>query len=225
MSSCDLAWKNLFFETGADKMILLAFKNPKLKPLTGKTLADVAESRGISAADAAIDLVIEDDSSVGTAYVLMTEDNVRRTIAKDWISFGSDAGAAARSDVFLESNPHPRAYGTFARVLGKYSRDQHLLSIAEGIRRMTSLPAFNTNIQYRGELTEGFFADIVVFDPNTITDHATFDDPHQYSTGVEQVFVNGVQVLENGEHTGALPGVVVRGPGWTGWPENQSGLN
>ena len=215
-------WENLFYQTGADKMILLGFKNPKLKPLAGKTLAEVAESRGISAADTAIDLVLEDDSRVGTAYVLMSEDNVRRKIGKDWISFGSDAGAPATGGVFLESRPHPRAYGTFARVLGKYSRDEHLLSLADAIRRMTSLPAFNTNIQYRGELTEGYFADVVVFDPLTISDHATFDDPHQYSTGVDHVFVNGVQVLDYGEHTGALPGQVVRGPGWTGWPENQN---
>lgn len=214
-------WENLFYQTGPEKMILLTFKNPKLKPLAGKTLAEVARSRGISAADTAIDLVLEDDSRIGTAYVLMSQDNVRRKIAKDWISFGSDAGAPATSGVFLESNTHPRAYGTFARVLGKYSRDEHLLSLADAIRRMTSLPAFNTNIQYRGELTEGYFADIVVFDPAKIDDHATFENPHQYSTGMEQVFVNGVQVLDYGEHTGALPGRVVRGPGWTGWPENQ----
>jgi N-acyl-D-aspartate/D-glutamate deacylase len=215
-------WENLFYQTGADKMILLTFKNPKLKPLAGKTLAEVARSRGISAADTAIDLVLEDDSRIGTAYILMSQDNVRRKIARDWISFGSDAGAPATSGVFLESNTHPRAYGTFARVLGKYSRDEHLLSLAEAVRRMTSLPAFNTNIQYRGELTEGYFADIVVFDPAKVDDHATFENPHQYSTGMEQVFVNGVQVLEYGEHTGALPGQVVRGPGWTGWPENQN---
>jgi len=214
-------WENLFYQTGPEKMILLTFKNPKLKPLAGKTLAEVARSRGISAADTAIDLVLEDDSRIGTAYVLMSQDNVRRKIAKDWISFGSDAGAPATSGVFLESNTHPRAYGTFARVLGKYSRDEHLLSLADAIRRMTSLPAFNTNIQYRGELTEGYFADIVVFDPAKIEDHATFENPHQYSTGMEQVFVNGVQVLDYGEPTGALPGRVVRGPGWTGWPENQ----
>ena len=215
-------WENLFYEAGADKMILLEFKNPKLKPLTGKTLAEVAESRGISAADTAIDLVLEDDSRVGTAYVLMSEDNVRRKIAKDWVSFGSDAGAPATSGVFLESSAHPRTYGTFARVLGKYSRDQRMLSLGDAIRRMTSLPAFNTNVQYRGQLTEGYFADIVVFDPRTVADHSTFENPHQYSTGVEHVFVNGVQVLKYGEHTGSFPGQVVRGPGWTGWPENRS---
>ena len=214
-------WENLFYETGPEKMILLGFKNHDLKPLAGKTLAEVAAIRGTTPADTAIDLVIEDDSRVATAYTMMSEGNVKRKIARDWISFGSDAGAPATSGVFLESNVHPRAYGTFARVLGKYSRDEHLISIADAIRRMTSLPAYNTNIQNRGQLTEGYFADIVVFDPATISDHATFEEPHQYSTGVEQVFVNGVQVLEYGEHTGAMPGRVVRGPGWTGWPENQ----
>jgi len=214
-------WENLFYETGPDKMILLGFKSQDLKPLAGKTLAEVAEMRGTTPADTAIDLVIEDDSRVSTAYTMMSEGNVKRKIGRDWISFGSDAGAPATSGVFLESNVHPRAYGTFARVLGKYSRDEHLISIADAIRRMTSLPAYNTNIQNRGQLTEGYFADIVVFDPLTISDHATFENPHQYSTGVEQVFVNGVQVLEYGEHTGATPGRVVRGPGWTGWPENQ----
>lgn len=215
------AWENLFLQTGPDKIILLGFKNKDLKPLAGRTLAEVAAERGTTPADTAIDLVIEDNSRVGAAYELMTEGNVRRKISKDWISFGSDAGAPAVSGVFLESNVHPRAYGTFARVLGKYSRDEHLISIAEAIRRMTSLPAYNTNIQDRGELTEGYFADIVVFNPATIKDHATFDEPHQYASGVEQVFVNGVQVLKDGEHTGALPGRVVRGPGWSGWPENQ----
>lgn len=214
-------WENLFLQTGPEKIILLSFKNKDLKPLAGKTLAEVAAERGTTPADTAIDLVIEDNSRVGAAYELMTEGNVRRKISKDWISFGSDAGAPAVSGVFLESNVHPRAYGTFARVLGKYSRDEHLISIAEAIRRMTSLPAYNTNIQDRGQLTEGYFADIVVFNPATIKDHATFDEPHQYASGVEQVFVNGVQVLKDGEHTGALPGRVVRGPGWSGWPENQ----
>jgi N-acyl-D-amino-acid deacylase len=222
MNSPTDEWENLFYQTGADKMILLGFKNPKLKPLAGKTLAEVAESRGISAADAAIDLVLEDDSRVGTAYVLMSEDNVRRKIGKDWVSFGSDAAAPATSGVFLESNTHPRAYGTFARVLGKYSRDEYRLSLAEAVRRMTSLPAFNTNIRDRGQLTEDYSADVVVFDPLSIADHSTFDDPHQYSTGVEQVFVNGIQVLKDGNHTGAMPGQVVRGPGWSGWLESQN---
>lgn len=219
MNSPTDEWENLFYQTGADKMTLLEFKNPKLKVLAGMTLAEVAASRGISAADTAIDLVLEDDSRVGTAYVMMSENNVQRKMAKDWISFGSDAGAPATSGVFLESNPHPRAYGTFARVLGKYSRDEYRLSLAEAIRRMTSLPAFNTNIRDRGQLTEGNFADVVVFDPLTVGDLATFDDPHQYSTGVEQVFVNGIQVLKDGNHTGAKPGQVVRGPGWSGWKE------
>jgi len=214
-------WENFFLQAGPEKMILLGFKNEELKSLTGMTLAEVAAERGTSPAETAIDLVIEDNSRVGTAYVLMSEDNVRRKMAQDWISFGSDAGAPATSGVFLKSNPHPRAYGTFARVLGKYSRDELVLSLAEAIRRMTSLPAYNTNIQYRGELTEGYFADIVVFDPAIIKDFSTFENPHQYSIGVTQVLINGVQVLRDGEHTGATPGQIVRGPGWTGWPENQ----
>jgi len=218
-------WENLFYESGPEQMILLGFKNKELKPLAGKTLAEVAEERGTSPADTAIDLVIEDDSRVATAYVLMSEGNVRRKIARDWISFGSDAGAPATSGVFLESNVHPRAYGTFARVLGKFSRDENLISLADAIRRMTSLPAYNTNIQNRGQLTKGYFADVVVFDPATIGDHASFAEPHQYATGVEQVFVNGVQVIKYGEHTGATPGQVVRGPGWTGWPENQPDIS
>jgi len=210
-------WENLFIQAGAENMILLEFKNKDLKHLTGKTLAEVAELRGTSHADTIVDLVIEDDSRVGVAYFLMSEDNVQRKMRKDWVSFGSDAGAPASAGVFLESNPHPRAYGTFARVLGKYSRDESLLSLAEAIRRMTSLPAHNINVRDRGQLSEGYYADIVVFDPALVRDNATFDEPHQYATGVEHVLVNGVQVLKYGEHTGATPGRVVRGPGWTGW--------
>lgn len=214
-------WENFFVQAGPEGILLLAFSNPDLKPLTGKTLAEVAEERGVSPADAAIDLVIEDDSRVGAAFFLMSEDNVRRKIAKPWVSFASDSGALATEGVFLLSNPHPRAYGTFARVLGKYSRDEGLLTLTEAIRRMTSLPAYNIGIRDRGQLSEGYFADVVVFDPKTIADHATFAEPHQYATGVDHVFVNGEHVLKWGEHTGALPGRVVRGPGWEGWPENQ----
>ena len=215
-------WENLFVQAGAENMILLEFKNKDLKKLTGKTLAEVAAERGTSHADTIVDLVIEDDSRVGVAYFLMSEENVRRKMSKDWISFGSDAGAPASAGVFLESNPHPRAYGTFARVLGKYSRDENLLGLAEAIRRMTSLPASNINIRDRGQLTEGYYADVVVFDAALVLDHATFDNPHRYATGVDHVLVNGVQVLKYGEHTGATPGRVVRGPGWTGWDEVQS---
>lgn len=213
-------WENFLHAAGADGILLLEFKNEALKPLTGKTLAEVAFERGVSAAEAAIDLVIEDDSRVGAAYFLMSEDNVKRKIRRPWISFGSDAAAIAPEGDFLKSNPHPRAYGTFARVLGRYSRDEALLSMAEAIRRMTSLPAYNISIRDRGELTEGYFADIVVLNPRKISDNATFDEPHQLATGVEHVFVNGVHVLRNGDHTGAKPGRVVRGPGWVGWPEN-----
>jgi N-acyl-D-amino-acid deacylase len=213
-------WENFFVQAGPDKMILLGFKNPDLKPLTGKTLTEVAEERNSTPAETAIDLVIEDNSRVGTAYTLMSEDNVRRQMAKPWISFASDAAALADEGVFLLSNPHPRAYGTFARVLGKYSRDEGLLTLPEAIRRLTSMPAFNINIRDRGQLKEGYYADIVVFDPALIADVATFPEPHQYAIGVEHVFVNGEHVLKWGEHTGAMPGQVVRGPGWIGWPEN-----
>jgi N-acyl-D-amino-acid deacylase len=207
-------WENLYLASGADKMILVGFKNPDLKPLTGQTLADVAEARGTTPEETAIDLVIEDNSRVGTVYFLMSEDNVREKIRRDWVSVGSDADARAPEGVFLESNPHPRAYGAFARFLGKYVRDEGLISLAEGIRRLTSLPAGNLRIVDRGSLQDGLYADVVVFDPGSIQDHATFEKPHVYSTGVVHVFVNGEQVLEDGEHTGATPGRVVRGPGW-----------
>ena len=207
-------WENLYLASGADKMILVGFRNPDLKALTGETLADVAEARGKTPEETAIDLVIEDNSRVGTVYFLMSEENIREKIKRDWVSVGSDAEALAPEGVFLESNPHPRAYGTFARFLGKYVRDEGLMSLAEGIRRLTSLPAGNLSIADRGSLTNGNYADVVVFDPDTIQDHATFEKPHAYSTGVEHVFVNGKQVLKDGEHTGETPGKVVRGPGW-----------
>lgn len=207
-------WENLYLAAGADKMILVGFKNPDLKPLTGETLAAVAEARGTSAEEAVIDLVIEDGSRVGTVYFLMSEDNVREKIRRPWVSVGSDADARAPEGVFLQSNPHPRAYGTFARILGRYVRDERLIPLRQAIRRLTSLPASNLRIDGRGSLEAGNYADVVVFDPETIQDHATFEQPHAYSTGVVHVFVNGEQVLKDGEHTGALPGRVVRGPGW-----------
>lgn len=216
-------WENFFVQAGPENIILLEFRNPDLKGLTGKTLLAAAEERGTTPAELAIDLVIADDSRVGAAYVLMSEDNVRKKVAKNWISFGSDAAAIANEGAFLLSNPHPRAYGNFARVLGKYVREERLLTLQDAIRRMTSLPAYNINIQDRGQLTEGYFADVVVFDPQEITDHSTFEDPHHYASGMDHVFVNGVHVLKWGEHTGATPGRVVRGPGWIGWPENQPG--
>ena len=211
-------WENFFVGAGSpDKILLVAFRNDSLKPLTGKTLAEVARQRGKSAEETAMDLVVEDGSRVGTVYFLMSEENVRRQVQLPWVSFGSDAESLAPEGEFLKSRPHPRAYGNFARLLGKYVRDERLVTLEEAIRRLTSLPATNLKLKRRGKLEAGFFADIVIFDPKTIQDHATFDNPHQYSTGVRDVFVNGVQVLRNGTHTGALPGRVVRGPGWTGW--------
>lgn len=220
MNDPDADWENRFVQAGAGNILLLGFRNPDLKPLIGKTLAEVAELRGTDPAETAIDLVIEDDSRVDVGYFMMSEDNVRRKAAKRWVSFGSDAAAPATEGVFLQSNPHPRAYGTFARVLGKFVREQKIMSLAEAISRMTAFPAANIGIRERGRLAEGYYADVVVFDPKTIDDLATFENPHQYAVGVAHVFVNGTQVIEDGEHTGALPGRVVRGPGWTGWREN-----
>jgi N-acyl-D-amino-acid deacylase len=208
-------WENFYLASGSPTNILLiGFENPKLKNLTGKTLAEIATARGKSPADTAMDLVIEDGSRIETVYFLMSEENVRREIALPWMAFDSDAESVTPEGVFLKSNPHPRAYGTFARLLGKYVRDEKVVPLQEAVRRLTSFPASNLRIDGRGQLKSGFFADIVVFDPATIQDHATYDKPHQYSTGVEQVFVNGVQVVKNGEHTGAKPGRFVRGPGW-----------
>jgi N-acyl-D-amino-acid deacylase len=206
-------WENLYHAAGSpDKLLLLGFKNDELKYLTGKTLAEVAAMRGTSAEDTIIDLVIEDDSRVGTAYFLMSEENIRKKIARPWVAFGSDAESMAPEGVFLKSNPHPRAYGTFARLLGKYVREEKVISLSEAIRRLTSFPATNLGLENRGRLQEGYFADITIFDPATIIDNATFSDPHQYATGVEHVIVNGVPVLLDGEHTGATPGHFVRKP-------------
>jgi N-acyl-D-amino-acid deacylase len=217
MSTPSNEWENLYLATGSpEKVLLTGFKNDALKPLTGKTLGEVARMRGTSPEETAMNLVIEDGSRVGTVYFLMSEDNVRRQIALPWMSFGSDAGAPSTEGVFLESNPHPRAYGNFARLLGKYVRGEKVIPLEEAVHRLTSFPAANLGIERRGALQPGYFADVVVFDPATISDHATFEDPHQYSTGVEHVWVNGTQVLRDGEHTGATPGRVVRGPGWTG---------
>ncbi len=211
-------WENFFLGAGKpDNILLIAFKTDSLKYLTGKTLAEVARMRGKSPEETAMDLVVQDGSRVGTVYFLMSEANVRRQLGLPWVSFGSDAGSYATEGVFLKSSAHPRAYGNVARLLGKYVRDEKVLPLQDAIRRLTSLPADNLKLRDRGRLAPGYFADVVVFDPNTIQDHATFEKPHQYSTGVRDVFVNGVQVLSNGEHTGALPGRVVRGPGWTGW--------
>lgn len=212
-------WENLLLLSGGpENVLLLAFKNPKLKPLTGKTLAEVAKMRGKSPEETAMDLVIEDGSRVGTAYFLMSEDNVKREVALPWMSFGSDAESQAPEGVFLKSSTHPRAYGNFVRVIGHYARDEHAVALPDAIRRLTSLPATNLGIRRRGSLKPGYYADVVVFDPATVQDHATYEKPKQLATGVEDVFVNGVQVLKDGRHTGAKPGRFVRGPGWTGWP-------
>ena len=219
MTSADVDWNNAYIQVGPENILLLGFKTERLKPLIGKWLSEVAEERGTHPAETAIDLVIEDNHRVDVSYFGMSEENVRKKVAQPWVSFGSDEEASATEGVFLLSNNHPRAFGTFARVLGKYSRDEGIIPLKEAIRRMTSLPAANIQIRDRGQLTAGYFADIVVFDPATVSDHATFPDPHQYATGVEQVFVNGVQVIQDGDHTGATPGRVVRGPGWDGWPD------
>jgi N-acyl-D-amino-acid deacylase len=210
-------WENLMLATGTpENVLLVGFKSEALKPLTGKTLAEVAAMRGKSAEETAMDLVIEDHNNVGAVFFLMSEENVAKKIAQPWVSFCSDAESLAPEGVFLESNPHPRAYGNFARLLGKYVREEGVIPLEEAVRRLTSLPASNLNIERRGALAPGYYADVVVFDPATITDHATYAQPHQYSTGVQHVFVNGTQVLRDGEHTGALPGRVVRGAGWKG---------
>jgi len=208
-------WENLYLLAGTpENVLLVGFKNEKLKHLTGKTLGEIAKMRRKSPAATAIDLVIEDDSRVGTVYFLMSEENVKRQIKLPWVSFCSDAGSLAPEGVFLKSNPHPRAYGSFARLLGKYVRQEKVITLTEAIRRLTSQPADNLKLERRGRLEKGYYADIVVFDPETIIDHATFEKPHQYATGMLHVFVNGTQVLKDGEHTGAKPGRVVRGPGW-----------
>jgi len=208
-------WESLYLAAGSPTNILLiGFKSETLKPLTGKTLAEVAKMRGKSPEETAIDLVVEDGSRVGTVYFLMSEKNVHQQIKLPWVSFGSDAASLAPEGAFLKSNPHPRAYGNFARLLGKYVREEGLIPLEEAIRRLTSLPAENLKLDRRGALQAGYFADVVVFDPAKIHDHATFDHPHQYATGVVHVFVNGTQVLKSGEHTGAKPGRVVRGAGW-----------
>lgn len=204
-------WESLYYSAGsAERLRVLQFKNPALKPLTGKTLAEVARLRGTSPEDAIVDLVIEDGTRVGVAYELMTEPNLQKQVALPYMSFGSDAASQAPEGVFLRSSTHPRAYGNFARLFAKYVREDKILSVGEAVRRLTSLPAENFGLARRGRLAPGMHADVVVFDPATIQDHATFDNPHQYATGVRDVLVNGVPVLLGGEHTGALPGVYVR---------------
>lgn len=208
-------WENLYEAAGTpENLLLVGFKNDSLKYLTGKSLAEVAAMRSQSPEETAMDLVVQDGSRVGTVYFLMSEENVKKQIALPWMSFCSDSGSLAPEGVFLKSNPHPRAYGNFARLLGKYVRDEKVIPLEEAVHKLTTLPASNLKIERRGALKEGYFADLAIFNPDEIQDHATFENPHQYATGMVHVFVNGTQVLSEGEHTGALPGRVVHGPGW-----------
>ena len=212
-------WENLYLHAGPEGVLLANITEPSLKPLIGKTVAEVAKMRGVSPEQAVIDLVRADQGRSGALYFLMNEDNVRKQMAIPWVSFGSDAEAAAPEGVFLKSSTHPRAYGNFARLLGKYVRDEKAAPLADVVRRLTSLPADNLGLRDRGRLAPGMAADVVIFDPATIADHATFAKPMQYATGVRDVFVNGTHVLRDGEPTGAKPGRFVRGPGWIGWPD------
>ena len=211
-------WENILQRAGPKGALLLEFKNPALKPLTGKTLDEVATMRGISPEEAAMQLVVEDGSRVGVAYFLMSEENVRREIALPWVSFGSDASAPAPEGVFLQSAEHPRAYGNFVRVLAKYVRDEKVITLQEAIRKLSALPAKNLSLKDRGMIRAGYFADVVIFDPRTVQDHATYERPHQLATGVDDVWVNGVRALRDGQATGAASGRVVRGRAWTGYP-------
>jgi N-acyl-D-amino-acid deacylase len=207
-------WPNFYRNAGsADRLVLISFKQERLKPLQGKTLAEIAKLRGKDPVETLLDLLLEDESSIGTAYFITAEDNIRKIVPLPWVSFGCDEAAQAPEGVFLKSMPHPRAYGNFARVLGKYVREEKLLPLEQAIRKLTSLPATNLGLDRRGQLKEGFFADVVIFDPKTIIDHATYEKPHQYATGVKHVFVNGAQVLKDGEHTGAKQGKALWGPG------------
>ena len=207
-------WENLYLGAGSpDRIVLSDFTSEKLKPLDGKSLAEIAKIRGKDPVETIMDLLSENEARIGAMYFLMSEENVRKEITKPWISFGSDEASQAPEGVFLKSTPHPRAYGTFARVLGKYARDEKLVTLPEAIRRLSALPATNLGLDHRGFLKEGMFADVVVFDPATIADHATFENPAQYATGMKNVFVNGREVLKDGEHTGAKPGRALYGPG------------
>ncbi len=209
-------WENLCRLAGSpERMQLVAFRNERLKPLTGKTLAEVAALRGRSPEDTILDLVVEDESRIGVVFFLMSEENVKRQIRLPWVSFGSDAGSMAPEGIFLKSSTHPRAYGNFARLLGRYVREQQLIPLEEAVRRLSSLPAENLGLDRRGRLVPGHFADVVVFDPATVADVATYEVPHRYAVGMKHVVVNGVLVLRDGEHTGALPGRALWGPGRT----------
>lgn len=207
-------WENLLIAAGApDRALLVGFKNESLKKYTGMTLAETAKLRNEDYTDTIMNLVLEDQSRVGTVYFMMSEENIKKQIKLPWVSFGSDAGSMPAEGVFLKSSTHPRAYGNFARLLGKYVREEKVIPLEEAVRRLTGLPATNLELDRRGFLREGYFADVVVFDPKTIADRATFEHPHQFAVGVKHVFVNGAQVLKDGEHTGAKPGRALWGPG------------
>jgi N-acyl-D-amino-acid deacylase len=207
-------WENLYLSAGSpDRILLVEFKSDKLKPYTGKTLGEVAKMRGKSPEETIMDLVLEDRSRVGTVYFMMDEENIKKQIRLPWVSFGSDAASMSPEDPFIKSSTHPRAYGNFARLLGKYVREEKVITLQEAIRRLSGLPATNLELDHRGFLKAGMFADVVVFDPATIADRATFQKPHQFAVGVKHVFVNGTQVIKDGEHTGAKPGRALWGPG------------
>jgi N-acyl-D-amino-acid deacylase len=217
------AWENMWLGSGsADKILLVGFTSEALKPLTGKTLAEVAEMRGGDPRFVAMDLIVEDESRIGTIYFSQSPENLRKKVALPWVSFCTDASSMATEGVFLKSGAHPRAYGSLIRVLGLFARDEGLLTLPEAVRKLAALPAENLRLDRRGRLEEGWYADVLVFDPATVQDHATFEEPHQYSTGMVHVLVNGVPVLRDGEHTGATPGRVVRGPGWKDRAESGS---
>jgi N-acyl-D-amino-acid deacylase len=208
------SWTGFYRNAGTpDNIVPVSFRKESLKPLQGKSLAEIARQRGRDPIETLFDLLLEDESSVGTVYFITAEENLRKLVPLPWVSFGSDEAAQAPEGVFLKSMPHPRAYGTFARVLGKYVREEKLLPLEEAVRKLTSLPATNLGLDHRGQLREGYFADVVVFDPKTVIDRATYEKPHQYAVGVRHVFVNGTQVLRDGEHTGAKPGRALWGPG------------
>ena len=215
MNSDAMDWENTYYGAGgAEHVLLLGFKQDSLRKYVGKTLAEVAKMRGSTPEETAMNLIIEDSTRIGVSYFSMTEDNIKKEIALPWVSFCSDASSEAPEGVFLHSNPHPRAYGSFIRVIGKYSRDEKIITLQEAVRKLSKLPCTNLKIAKRGELKIGNYADVLVFDPATVTDHATFAQPHQYATGIMHVFVNGVQVIKDGEHTNARPGRFVKGPGY-----------
>ena len=214
MNTNSSTWENTYYGAGgAEHVLLLSFRQDSLRKYIGKTLAEVAKMRGTPPEETAMDLIVQDSTRIGVSYFSMTEENIKKEIAQPWVSFCSDAESSAPEGVFLRSNPHPRAYGNFVRVLGKYSRDEKVISLQEAVRKLSKLPCTNLKIAKRGELKVGNYADVVVFDPATVTDHATFAKPHQYATGILHVFVNGKQVLKDGEHTQAKPGRFIKGPG------------